>query len=195
VIKAKRSAGGAVAAAALSLLMLGPARPAAAQRNLGGDVEPQPARPWAVKLGMFLATEGDMKDQAGEQWLYGGLDYFPNLRFRPLDGDVHFGFDAIWKSRAGSDFHSFSLSAKVIWPITDPFQTTRVWGGVGVGVYHIQSRFEGATVQPGGKFLLGVDFGERWFAEVNYDWVGGYTDGAGVGLNTNGITIAGGYRF
>ncbi len=193
---AKRSAMGAawrLAGIALTLATVGGA--ACAQSKTKD--ESYPPRTWSVKLGGFLSNNGGMKAQASDLWWAGGIDYFPNLQYRPLKGDIHLGLNAKWRSTAVSDFHIIDLGARIIWPIYNPesAEGMRIWGGLGIGIYFIDTAFLGNTTQFGGKFSLGVDITKRWFLEVDYDYVAGFTDNQGNSLRADGLTFTGGYRF
>jgi hypothetical protein len=174
---------------ALTLMLVGPTTAARAED------ETLP-RTWSVKLGAFFSNNGGMKAQASETWWYGGVDYFPNFRFRPLRGDVHIGFDARWRSHSSVDFHVLDLNATIRWPLTNPDSSRlRVYGGFGAGIYFVQTAFLKDLTTVGAKFLLGVDLTDRLFIEANYDWVSGFTDNLGNPLRADGVSLAGGYRF
>lgn len=153
-------------------------------------------RTWSLKVGAFISNNGGMKDQAGDTWYYVGADFFPNFKVRPLRGDIHIGLDAAFRGAGGADFHSVSLSGKLIWPITDPSASQyHVYGGFGLGLYFISTAFLSDLTTVGGKFILGVDITNRYFIEFNYDYVSGFTDNLGNALRADGVTIAGGVRF
>ena len=176
-------------AVALSVLLLGPTSAARA------DDETLP-RKWSVKFGAFFSNQGGMKAQAGDTWWFAGADYFPNFRYRPLRGDIKIGFDARWRSSGGAEFHILDLNAKILWPITNPEGShMRFYGGLGAGVYFIQTAFLNDLTTVGAKFILGLDLTDRLFLEANYDWVSGFTDNLGNPLRADGVSLAAGYRF
>src|SRR2546423_10473976 len=86
-----------------------------------------------------MSNNANLKAQASEWWWAGGIDWFPNLRARPLHGDLHVDFDAKWRSTKLSDFHVLSLVGKLIWPITKPDSKFTAWGGLRGGAFFIDS--------------------------------------------------------
>lgn len=182
-----RGAGLVLGTLALALCSAGTAR--------AQDFEPLPVHPWSVKLGLFIPTNGSLKDQVADTWWYAGVDYKPNLRYRPLSGDVHLGVDFAFRDQGSKSVFSIPLLAKILWPITPTESRIRAYGGLGAGLYFINTRFIGGTTQPGLQFVAGVDLTERLFAEVAYDWVGGFTDDLGAGIRVDGVKLAGGVRF
>lgn len=151
--------------------------------------------PYSIKGGAFFPTNSGMLNQSGNGWTAVGVDYFPNFHYHPLDGDVHFGADYAWRSSAGTDFNIAAITTKIIWPISPPDRTPKIWGGAGLGVYIINARFIKGHPAIGGKFLVGADITDRIFIEANYDWVNGFTDSGGNGLRADGVTVSGGFRF
>ena len=53
----------------------------------------------------------------------------------------------------------------------------------------------GATTQAGVRFTAGIDLSSRYFTEVNYDYVGDFTEYLGNGVRTDGLSFLVGARF
>jgi hypothetical protein len=185
---AVRRARGAVWGAAL--LVLCTAGTARAQ-----DVEPLPERTWAIKAGAFFPTQGALRNQSGSPYHYIGVDFNPNLRYKPLSASTVFSAEFMWRDSGGKTFLTIPLTLRLLWNITPMESRFRVYGGLGGGIYFINTGFIGGTTQAGMKFTLGVDLNERWLIETNYDWVSGFSDNLGNGIRVDGLTFALGYRY
>lgn len=177
----------AIGAAALLLCALDVAR--------AQDVEPLVPHRWDIKAGVFFPTQGTLHRQAGTPYYVIAADYFPQFRYRPLHADVALGVDLMWRSKGNLSFLTVPLTAKLLWTISPSDWPVRVYGGLGPGVYFINTGFIGETTQAGLKFVAGVDLTQRWFLEANYDWVGGFTDDLGNGVRVDGLTFTAGFRF
>jgi hypothetical protein len=176
---------------ALGVLLLCAAGIACAQ-----DIEPLPApSKWNVKVGAFFPTQGNLKDQTSNAWLSLAADYYPNLRYRPLNGDIYLSAGIAFRDAQGSGAFILPIIGKIVWPITPAGSRLRVYGGLGGGVYFINTPFIGGTTQAGAKFILGVDLKDRYFLELNYDYVSGFSDNLGNGLRVDGISLFLGYKF
>ena len=171
-------------------MMLGIAGAALAQ-----DPEPVEPKKWAIRLGGFVPTQGTLRNQSGSPYYMVAFDYYPNLRYKPLGGDIYLNVDFKWRESGGQGFMTIPVAANVKWNITPDTSDYRVWGGLGAGIYFINTAFIGGTTQPGARFFLGGDITDKWFLEVDYEWVGGFTDGRGNGLRTDGVTFSVGRRF
>jgi hypothetical protein len=160
--------------------------------------DPQPAKtyPYAIKAGIFLPSQGTMRNQAGGEWWNFGAEYAPNFRYKPLGADVLFDIDFSFRDNAaGRTSLDIPLTAKLQVNLTPVGSKFRIFGGIGGGVHFINSTFRGLTIQPGLRLTLGVDLTSRLFVEATYDYVGGYTDDQGFGVRTDGFRIVGGWRF
>jgi hypothetical protein len=171
--------------AALAVLCAGFSVTAKAQ-----DYEPAEPSTWAIKAGVFLPSEGTLKSQTNNVWTQVGLLYTPNFRTRLLSGDVQFGADFAWE---GSSY-AIPLYARIIWPLSDEAFRYQVYGGIGAGVYFINSPNISSTVQGGAQFVLGVNLNRNWFAEVQYDWVSGYSDNLSNSVRVDGLKLQIGWR-
>jgi hypothetical protein len=173
-----------------ALLMAGLSTTARAQ-----DAEPYVPHMWSVKAGGFFPTNGTLRSQTGAPYYAVGFDYDPNLRYRPLNGRVVLSGEILYRESGGAKELTVPLTAKVLWTLTSPESRFHAYGGLGLGAYIINTGFIGNTTQPGVKFVLGVDFSRNLFLEVNYDYIGGYTDNIGQSVRNDGLTFYIGKRF
>lgn len=154
------------------------------------DFEPAEPSTWAIKAGIFLPSNGTLKQQTNDIWTQVGLMYTPNFRTRLLNGDVQFGADFAWES---SSF-AIPLYARIVWPLSDESFRYQVYGGVGGAVYFINSPNISSTVQAGAQFVLGIHLSRNWFAELQYDWVSGYSDNLSNSVRVDGLKLQLGWR-
>jgi hypothetical protein len=159
------------------------------------DKEPMPAHHWDVRLGGFVPTQGTLRNQSGSPYYLIGFDYNPDFRYKPAGGTVFFTVDFKFRESGGLSFLTIPLTANIAWGLTPNDSQWRVYGGLGGGVFFINTGFIGGTTQPGARFFVGVDLSHRYFLQVDYDWVGGFTDYRGNGIRVDGLTFAAGYRF
>ncbi len=152
---------------------------------------------WTVslKIGAYYPVHGTMRSQTASEWWYLGLDVDPGFRYKPANGTVHFGADFDFRQSQGRGVFATPLLAKVLWPITPAGEEIRLYGGLGPGVYFINSRHSGQVVKPGLQFVAGLDLGERVYVEAAYDWVSAYYDDLGTPLRSDAIKVALGIRF
>jgi hypothetical protein len=136
-----------------------------------------------------------MKNQASGGWFHGGIDFYPNFHSKVLGGDAYFGADFNFREGNGGSTFSIPIHAKIKWNVTPIESHVKLYLGAGIGAYFTNTRFMGGNIQPGVKFIVGVNLSERWFVEANYDYVGGFTDSNGNGLRIDGLTFAAGYKF
>ena len=150
---------------------------------------------WSLKAGAFIPTQATLSREAAEPWWYFGADFNPKFRYRPLGGEVYFSLDFSGRDGGGGSYFSIPLSVRVKWPLTPEESSLKAYGGLGVGVFFINTGYSTGSIQPGGKFFLGVDLSEKWFVELNYDWVGGFTNKLDQGIRVDGVTALLGYRL
>ena len=150
---------------------------------------------WSVKAGVFFPTQGTLRSQSGSPYYALGVQFDPDFRYRFEGGRIAFSAEAFYRENKKTRFLTIPLVARITWDITPPDTATRVYGGLGAGMYWISTLHEGSTLQPGARFILGADLGERWFVETNYDYVSGFSDSAGNGIKPGGISIMLGYRY
>ena len=159
------------------------------------DPEPVETHQWALRAGAFFPTQGTLRNQSGSPYYNFGIDYNPNLRTRPAGGQVYFSVDFKFRESGGLTYLTIPLTANVVWNLTPATSSYRLYGGLGAGIYFINTGFIGGTAQPGARFIVGADFSEYYFVELNYDYVGGFTDNRGNGLRVDGLTFSVGRRF
>lgn len=166
----------------------------AAPLAAGADAE---AGRWQVSLkcGAFFPGHGAMRDEAGHEWWYVGVDLDPGFQYKPGNGTVRLGADFDFRDAQGRGVFTIPVTAKVTWPISPKTEALRMYGGLGPGVYFINSRYSGAVVKPGLQFVAGMDLGDRAFVEVAYDWVSAFYDSNGTPLRADGVKAAFGIRF
>jgi len=149
----------------------------------------------SVKLGGFLPTQSNMKDAAGQSWWAFGVDYRPPFHYHPLGANIHLGADIVWHGTGNQSYNVTDVTGKLVWGITPLGSHPRVWGGLGGGLYYINTPHMAGNPTGGAKFIMGIDFTDRVFFEADYDWVGGFTDSIGTDLRVDGVTLALGVRF
>lgn len=159
------------------------------------DPEPVEMKPLAIKLGVFFPTQGTLRNQAGSPYYHIGTEYNPNFRYKPAGGNVVFNLDFLFRDSGNLSFLTIPIIAKVLWNLTPVDYKYRAYAGLGPGVYFINTGFIGATTQAGVRFTAGIDLSSRYFTEVNYDYVGGFTDYLGNGVRTDGLSFLVGARF
>jgi hypothetical protein len=183
----KRSLWKAVAFTAMLLYVAGVAQ--------AQDVEPAATKGISVKAGAFFPTHGSLKNQASSVFWAAGADYHPRFRHRLLNGEVVFGAEIAWRDYGGKMVFVLPLTAKLLWTITPPDARIRFYGGLGGGIYFINTPFLGGTTQPGVKFVAGADITPHIFLELHYDYVSGFSDNLGSSVRVDGLTTYLGYRF
>ncbi|MEP6756499.1 MAG: hypothetical protein ABJA67_13420 [Chthonomonadales bacterium] len=158
------------------------------------DPEPREAHTLSFKLGAFTPTNGTLRNDSGTPYLALGVDYDPNLRFKLAGGNIVFGLDFLYRTSGGKKYLTIPITVKSLWNLTSMESRFHFYGGIGGGIYIINTGFIGATTQIGAKFIAGVDITQRIFAEVNYDYIGGFSDNLGRGVRADGITLWLGFR-
>jgi hypothetical protein len=181
----------AIVARAVGVAVLLACTTVAARAQDEGEANPR----WSLKAGAFFPTQGTLRGQSGSPYYVLGVEFDPDFRYRFEGGRIAFGAEAMFRESRKTRFLTIPLTARITWDITPPTSSSRVYGGLGAGIYFIGTQFEGQTLQPGARFILGADLGERWFIETNYDYVSGFTDSAGNGIKPSGLSLLLGYRY
>ena len=88
-----------------------------------------------------------------------GAEFRDGIQVEPdsLDAQVVVGADFMWRSSSGLSYLTIPVTARLLWDITPPDARLRVYGGLGGGVYFINTGFIGGTTQAGLKFVVGAD--------------------------------------
>ncbi len=149
----------------------------------------------SVKVGAFFPGDGGMRAQAASAWWYAGVDIQPVLSRKPANGALHLGADLSMRTAGGKTVFIMPLLAKVTWDLTPPDEPSRLYGGLGPGIYMMNTRYSGLIRKPGLQFVAGADLSERVYAEVTYDWVSAFYDGQDNPLRADGLKVAVGVRF
>jgi hypothetical protein len=148
----------------------------------------------SLKAGAFFPTSGTLKSESASPYYVVGVEADPNFRYRLAGGRIAFTAEAFYRENGKTRFLTIPLVARVTWDITKS-EDRRVYGGLGAGIYFVESKNEGTTLQPGARFIVGVDLSKRWFFETNYDYISGFTDSVGKGIKPGGLSLQIGYRY
>lgn len=142
----------------------------------------------AIRGGLFLPTEGILKDKAS-QWLGVGFDIHVASDFL-RDSDTVLSADYL--------SHAFGGSKGSVFPLTinqffySPMALNRFYWGIGAGATVADVDGPSKTVF-GLKGTVGVELEREWFVEASYFWSDEFdeaTDG-----RVNGVAFYVGYRF
>lgn len=194
-ISKNRLAFAAVAALALGITGLGAGSSAHAQDTL------KVQKPFSVKLGVFLPTDGDIKDVFGSTWFSGGLsyDFAKSKSTSPVLYQLYFDYTERKKTYDGVDVTGRLLgvgpAAKFL--LGSATSEAQPYVGIGIGYYDtkIAASDGGVTISRsegrfGGKLFAGYQLKSGFFGEADYTYVSEIdgTQPGGVGLRL-------GYRF
>ncbi len=154
------------------------------------DMEVDGTHKMSFKLGGFVPTQGTLKNQSSSPYYALGVEYNPNFRYKlGGGGNITFGADFLYRSNGGLKFLTIPLTVRSTWSLTKDDSKIRTYGGMGFGLYFINTGFIGGTTQPGAKFILGADITSKLFAEINYDYIAGFNDNLGNSLRADGLTF------
>ena len=154
------------------------------------DPEPRETHQLSFKIGAFTPTQGVLRNDSGTPFVALGVEYDPNLRFKLFGGGrVVLGGDIYYRTSAGRKYLIVPITVKTLWNLTNAESRFHLYGGIGAGLYFINTGFVGGTTQLGAKFIAGLDITEKVFAEINYDYIGGFSDNLGRGVRADGITF------
>ena len=155
------------------------------------------AKPFRVKLGAFLPSNGDVKDAVGSTLFGYGVSY--DFLKTNLNNPVTIG--AYIDGATGSKSHD-GIKARLSYigvgpmaryyftPVVAPI---RFYGGAGLGAYFVNAKAGGDSrnkTELGGKLLAGVESGQGIFGELDYTFISKFDD-----VKPSGINLAVGYRF
>ncbi len=150
---------------------------------------------FSLKAGAFFPVHGTMRSETASEWWYLGVDLDPGFRYKPANGTVHFGVDFDFRQAQGRGVFTIPLTAKVLWPIAPLGDSGHFYGGLGPGVYIMNSRHSGQVIKPGLQFVAGMDLGSHVYLEAAYDWVGAFYDDRNTPLRADAVKVALGVRF
>ncbi len=144
----------------------------------------------SVKLGAFVPTQGTLKNQSSSPYYGLGFEYDPNFRYKlGGGGNITFGLDFLYRGNGGLKYLTIPITVRSTWTLSKDESKIRTYGGMGLGLYIINTGFIGATTQPGAKFILGADITHKYFVELNYDYIAGFNDNLGNSLRADGLTL------
>lgn len=158
------------------------------------DIEARPTK-FSVKLGIFQPTQGGMMNTAGRHWYDVGFDFFPKYKTGPTTDSLYFGMDFYWRSSGGQNTFSIPVLAKYRKYLSPLGARPRWYVGVGGGLYFVNAKNLSSTVQPGVRGIFGVDITHKFFLELNYDYVSGFSNNLGVPLRADGFAVSAGVKF
>jgi hypothetical protein len=158
-------------ATALSLSLLGIARPALAQKT-----------GLAVKLGSLQPSSGSTRDLTGSRHFGGEVDFAT-----PTGETISVGL--YQGSRSGHRLETFTVQA--VRSAGVPLLGGRLYTGSGIGLYQIRADGSKRTTRFGGCALVGIRLTEGIFAETRYYLVNGSVNG----VSASGIAFLIGTRF
>lgn len=151
-------------------------------------------KPITIKLGVFLPSNGDVKDVLGKTWFSAGADYAFNKQ-----GDTQNVMPLAYVDYAGSNKNGvkanfIGVGAGVRYYTSPPgTSSTTPYVGAGVGAYFIHASGGGDSTNNtriGGKINLGVEFQQMYLVEANYTYAGKVS-----GTTLDGFGIQAGVRF
>ena len=149
----------------------------------------------SLHVGAFFPTQGELRSETSDAWYSAGVDFQPTVKYHPLGGNVHVGFDAAWRGGGSNRGRTLSFTGKLIWPINPKGHETRFWGGMALGLWVISTPNTSDLITVGSRFIAGVDITSRIYLEADYDWVSGFTDDIGHSIRVDGASVVLGVRF
>jgi hypothetical protein len=137
-----------------------------------------------VKAGVFLPQNTSLKNAVGNTWLKVGADVNLPASLFPL-GSTRIGIDYVVNG-------SSNIVPITITQIFQPSVAVRspVYAGAGIGLWTGHIKGSGTSTQFGFRLLAGIEFSDRLFGEVQYDFV----DKLG-GARADGLSVLVGLKF
>jgi hypothetical protein len=137
-----------------------------------------------VKAGVFLPQNTSLKNAVGNTWLKVGADVNLPASLFPL-GSTRVGIDYVVNG-------SSNIVPITLTQIFQPSVAVRspVYAGAGIGLWTGHIKGSGTSTQFGFRLLAGIEFSERFFGEVQYDFV----DKLG-GVRADGLSVLVGLKF
>lgn len=147
-----------------------------------------PATDISVRVGANVVNRASMR-AVGDVWLAVGADV--KLRGGSLigEGEMLLGVDYYTRSKGGQTSNITAITLTQLFSV-DPSEKFMGYIGFGAGAYVLKPAGVSAKTVFGAKLVLGYDFNEKLFAEVNYHLTGKEMDFRG-----DSTTILVGYRF
>ena len=155
-------------------------------------------KPFAVKLGGFFPTDGDIKDSIGSTFFYAGLSYdvAKSKATNPALYQVY--FDYATKKKDGLEFRVLGIGPAVKFLLAPATAKAQPFVGAGIGYYNAKisaSLGNGVSVSEsksrfGGKVFAGYQLKGGFFGEADYTYVSEIE-----GTKPGGFGLRAGYRF
>ena len=152
-------------------------------------------KPIAIKLGVFLPSNGDVKNAIGKTWFSAGAEY----AFSKI-GDQQNLLPLAYVDYAGKSGHGINADYVGVGPgaryyFSAPGASTSVtpYVGAGIGAYFLHASGNGDSVNKtkfGFRVNAGVEFQQMYLLEVNYT-----NAGSESGTRFDGVNIQAGVRF
>ena len=151
-------------------------------------------KPVTIKLGVFLPSNGNLKNAVGKTWFSAGADYAFNKQ-----GGGQSVMPLAYVDYAGKSSHGLNVNYTAVglgvrgYGSPPGTSTTAPYFGVGVGAYFIHASGGGDTTNDtrlGGKVNLGIEFQQMYLLEANYTYAGKVS-----GVTADGFNIQAGLRF
>ncbi len=178
----------------MAVILLGASLAGIAAGARADDAAPV-VKPVTIKLGVFLPSNGNIKDALGKTWFSAGADYAFNKQGTGQSVMPLAYVDYAGASRHGLKGDFVGVGAGVRGYASAPgASTTAPYFGAGVGAYFIHASANGGgstnTTRFGGKINVGVEFQQMYLLEANYTYAGKVS-----GTTVDGFGIQAGVRF
>lgn len=182
----------ALTALAGASVLLGAARPAAAQ-NLPDSKKPPIG---TIRLGAYFPFNARAKDAIGKTWYGGGLDY--TFQQTPGVSRTNLSLDYIERSSGGNTLRLIPVTVSQFTEHGDATTTVRPYFGIGGGVYFIHQNAPNSigfqenknATSLGGFVAAGLDLPSNFLIEGRYHIVSKVGD-----INSSGLQVMAGLRF
>ena len=151
----------------------------------------QVQKPTTLKIGVFLPSNGNVKNALGKTWLSIGADYAFNKqgasqRLMPL-GYIDYSF----KSSHGLNANYVGLGPAARYYLSPPGTSSfSPYLGAGVGAYFLHASGLTNKTRVGFKVNAGLEINQSYLLEVNYTNAGSIQ-----GVRLDGINAQVGLRF
>ncbi|MCC6444787.1 MAG: hypothetical protein IT210_15170 [Armatimonadetes bacterium] len=147
---------------------------------------------FSVKLGFFRPQDGDVRNATGDTWFAAGVDYtFMEMPTTRASVSLEWAQHSV---DGGGDARIIPLTVNYSWKQeAAEGGMNQFYYGAGAGLYFVRAKGGGSTTSEtkfGVQIHGGVDFGQMWFAELKYAFVGKIE-----GVNPGGLFLYVGKRF
>jgi hypothetical protein len=150
-------------------------------------------KPITIKLGIFLPTNGSVKDHVGKTFFAAGAELGLSKQAAAQTTEPLLYVDYNGKSSSGQHIYDTGVGIGVKQYLGDVDASSTPYVGAGVGAYFDQAKVNGSSENKtnlGFKLDVGYEFDHAALIEADY------TDaGSAAGVNADGFSILLGYRF